>query len=200
MKVYQLPVHSQSVSCFLDRLPLLLEQSWVYRARSRVSHQTLAWLQCYGKPARGTSKWWFFKHDSRQGKVQVPVNLELECAQYSLDYFQYIAYLDYCLHHPLPRTVQIACLGEVFTDLRSFSLHEYLLSYRSSEESAPTALREICTSMSHENLVSTSTCYLLYRSSEIATVYLVYCFHLMLSLLLASMESHYFTAYRMDWP
>ena len=34
--------------------------------------------------------------------------------------------------------------------------------------------------------------------SELANVYLVYCFHLMLSLLLASMESHYFTAYRMD--
>ena len=57
MKVHQLPVHAQSASCFLAKLPLLLEQSWLYRARSRVSHQTLAWLQWYGKPTRRISIW-----------------------------------------------------------------------------------------------------------------------------------------------
>ena len=36
--------------------------------------------------------------------------------------------------------------------------------------------------------------------SELANVDLVYSFHHMLSLLLVSMESHYFTAYKMDWP
>ncbi len=51
-----------------------------------------------------------------------------------------------------------------------------------------------CTFMSHEATSSMSHIILPYRSSEMATVYLVYCVYLMLSLLLASMESHYFTA------